>query len=557
MEQGLGRKNAETGRFFLYYNDDSGTVLLPAVTQGSSGLVVVDPKEAQILAKGTTSLSPDELGALVFGDCHIESPTMPVRTLEFPGSDASGARLLAKGVLIDLGGTRLQVAGGDKIYQMPVADSAIIACELHRFEVEQWAEAIKSPMRFLKTVLSLEGEDVIQVWGKKTCRQSKPETDPQEVDAIFVMLRIRSQVLDPVLKAMLPGVYTTPRRDNGQPDGAFKIVWIQDRTPADLRAIAATVQGCLGIARSKGGYGIRARCSDFVKIKQTLQPEWKPQASTPYEAQLHKRFELHHVHEAAGRAELQSLLNEIPWRAIVLRQKRPRQWVVAAEDDPIRDTILTEHGCVLIVPLPDTVQSQPPKGKGKGKRSNQSWLVGGRPTSSAPAAFQPSPKSCDFTSVQQDVQGPIQSALQGMEAKLEQRFATLKEEAMSTHAILEKDISTMRKEFQDHVEDQKAKTQALHERVGTVESALSEQLAGFMSNLQTTLTQQNSELTGKIQSGHDSLRGELRGHIQTGHDSLRTELTHELRSQISAIRKKTPSPSPSESQDGDKRMKGR
>ena len=43
---------------------------------------------------------------------------------------------------------------------------------------------------------------------------------------------------------------------------------------------------------------------------------------------MKKKYELHHVHEAAGRNEIQALLNAIPWRALLIRQRRPGQWPV-------------------------------------------------------------------------------------------------------------------------------------------------------------------------------------------------------------------------------------
>ena len=60
----------------------------------------------------------------------------------------------------------------------------------------------------------------------------------------------------------------------------------------------------------------------------------------------------------------------------MLRQRRPGQWLVAAESDPARDTVLTEHGCILIVPVHDMSQAGHAKAKAKargptGKRFRQ------------------------------------------------------------------------------------------------------------------------------------------------------------------------------------------
>ena len=102
-------------------------MILPAVTQGHSGLVVADAKEAQSLATGTTHLSPHELGALVFSECALDTASRPAPKLEFPCMDSKGARLLS---------------------------------------TKQWSEAVRSPVRFLKAAVQLGNDDIVQIWGK-------------------------------------------------------------------------------------------------------------------------------------------------------------------------------------------------------------------------------------------------------------------------------------------------------------------------------------------------------------------------------------------------------
>ena len=279
--QAIQEKSLTPDATFFTTSTGKPPPILPAVMQGHSGLVVIDRKDAQALASNPCHLSPDELGALVIGECPLESPSRPVRKLEFPCVDGKGARLRAKGTLIDLGSVQLKVAGEDRIHAMPVAQTSILACELHRGEIDQWSEATKSPARFLKTALALGNDDIVQIWGKKTFRQGKPESDAKEMDVIFFMMRIRENMLEHVLRALQKGIYTAPRSEGGQPDHAFRIVWVQDKAPKELRTIAATMKGSLGIAKSKSGCGIRVRCADYVTTKQTLQPECRPKKPPP------------------------------------------------------------------------------------------------------------------------------------------------------------------------------------------------------------------------------------------------------------------------------------
>ena len=179
--------------------------------------------------------------------------------------------------------------------------------------------------------------------------------------------------------------------------------------------------------------------------------------------------------------------------------------------------MLTEHGCILIASTQEPEDSRTPKGKGEGKTSKGGgWLLGGRPFQQPAQAPDATPVPCNFASAQADPHGPIQSG------------SSISKDS-SRKTILEKGLNSMREDIKDQAERQKASRKELNERVNGVESALTGQLAQFMSNLQSRLAQQKNELSGQIQSGHDNPR---------------SKLTTELRSQTSAIRKRTPSPSP-------------
>ena len=201
----------------------------------------------------------------------------------------------------------------------------------------------------------------------------------------------------------------------------------------------------------------------------------------------------------------------------------------------MKDTVLTEHGCILIVSVQKPEFSRTPT-RVKGRDIRVGVGSQGVDPSSNPCKHQMRTQSRDFASAQADSHGPIQSALQGLEAKMEQRLEGFRQKAQATHAILEKDLNAMREDIKDQAERQKASTKELNERVNGVGSALTGQLAQFISNLQSTLAQQKSEPSGQW---------------------ARQSLTAELRSQMSAIRKRTTSPSPSEDKEGDKRMKGK
>ena len=187
---------------------------------------------------------------------------------------------------------------------------------------------------------------------------------------------------------------------------------------AELRVMAKATQGCLGVVKSRSGHGIRVKCSDFSAVKSKLVPEWVPQQNTPYNEALPLRYDMHHVHPGAGKEDLQRLLNEVPWKAIVLRQTRPKQWLVAAQCPPPRDTILTVHGCILVLPSSAVGEKGVGKGRGKPSRARSrgpDWLLGSHGTiqSAAPSCEHANAQSANphTTMPPGDPQGPVKKAM--------------------------------------------------------------------------------------------------------------------------------------------------
>ena len=270
-------------------------VILQAVSHGCTGLAIVDEKEASLLAKADGDLSPDELSIIVMGRPSMPDAKRPHREIQFPCLDAKGNRLLAKGTLIDLGAIPMRVVGEDSVYQMAVVQSSCVACEVHQCDFEEWHDLCQAPIKQIKKTLGLDGEDILHTWGRKFFRSGEPLQSHDGADAMFVMLRVRATVTEAVLKATVPGMYSSPRLETGEPDHAYKVVWCPEKAAADVRVLAQSTSGCLGMVKSRTGYGVRVRCEDFCNVKARLHPEWVPQQDTPYNKSMPHKYELHHV----------------------------------------------------------------------------------------------------------------------------------------------------------------------------------------------------------------------------------------------------------------------
>ena len=515
---------------FFQTSEQSPPVILQSVTHGVSGLALVEEKEASLLAASDQDLSPDALAVIVLGEPNLDNAKRPNRVIEFPCVDGAGTRMLVKGTIIDLGATRLQVVGENAVHQMQVVPSACIAIEAHKAELEDWQDFIQAPIRFLKKAFALSADQVLHSWAKKAFRQGKIQQNFDQADSAFLMLRVKACIAESILKVALPGLYSSPRLEEGQPDHTYKVVWCADKTTTELRVIAPSIQGYMGLVKSRTGCGVRVRCQDYSTVKSKLYPAWVPQKDTPYDVAMPLRFELHNVHPGASKDDLQVLINGLAWRALVIKQSKPRQWVVASADPPPRDTILTEHGCILALPCTTVADKGWSKGKGKGQKGkgkSPNWLLGSNTMSNAVDYGKPSVGYQQMPLPQGDPNGPVKKAMLEVEQKMEERMASLKEEAAATHRLMQQDIKDMRKEMQEQATQQRQEVQAVSQRVDGIESGIAAQLSTFMANLNNTLVQQNAELSGRIQEGHESLR---------------TELTAELRQHVGNARKRTPPP---------------
>ena len=81
-----------------------------------------------------------------------------------------------------------------------------------------------APVKYLKKALGLVSDDILHVWGKKYFKASKAIPVSENADSVFLMLRVKALKVEAALRVTLPGLFTSPRLESGEPDWAYKIV---------------------------------------------------------------------------------------------------------------------------------------------------------------------------------------------------------------------------------------------------------------------------------------------------------------------------------------------
>ena len=135
--EAIQARNMRPDASFFQTSSSKPPAVLQSVTRGASGIIMVDEKEALLLAQSQDDMSPDELAAITLGEHSFQGAKRPYRAIEFPCYDQHNARLLVKGTLIDLGSAHIKVVGEDTVHDMQVASSSCLAVEVHRDNYEE------------------------------------------------------------------------------------------------------------------------------------------------------------------------------------------------------------------------------------------------------------------------------------------------------------------------------------------------------------------------------------------------------------------------------------
>ncbi|CAE7213940.1 unnamed protein product [Symbiodinium sp. CCMP2456] len=285
---------------FFAKEDGSTPAFLDKVSHGSSGIALITEREAELLLQNQAQMSDNELAVVIIGARLQSNSRFTVVDVEIPCKCKDEARILVRAQLINLGAKRITLAGEDKKVTVGELDSAVLTCELVKAETFQREEICDGHIKYLR----------------------------KQAETCFMMMRVKREAKDLLLRTITPGVYFSPKTEDGLPDPAYKVIWMPDSPLDDVVIKANSEPTAVGLVRNKGGVGIRVKTEDFIKAKQRWQPLWKPLPDTPYDLQIAKYFDLQNMPVSSSKAEVQAFLNNVKWPAIALRQTKPRSWIV-------------------------------------------------------------------------------------------------------------------------------------------------------------------------------------------------------------------------------------
>ena len=494
---------------------------LDKLAHGSVGVALITEREAELLLQNQEVMSEGALAAVVVGANLPAAGRFEVQQLEVPCRNQQDVRILVRAQMINLGNQKVKLAGENSIVTVQELDAAVLACEMVQKEISEWDEVAENPLKYLRRKIPSLDEAIFASWSRRCFIGAKPTPDARAAETVFIMLRIKKQFKEAVLKYVAQGIYFSPRTEDNHPDNSYKVVWFPDTPREDILVKANTEPSAMGLVRNRTGYGIRVKSAEFSKLKQKWIPSWKPLADTPYDLKIQKHFDLQNMPVCCSKAEVQKFINDIGWQALVIKQVQPKAWLVGAEQAPANLVHLASHGTVLI-----SEKTYKGKGKsgGKGKTRMQSreatpWLVATPSMMGQPRALSTMPPAMQVDGEN----GPSE-----LEDRLQKKIEQIQREQQSSYATLKEDFEGFKKEMAASSKRQEATNLELRSSVQTLADGFTAQLAQQTSAITAALTAQRSDITKDVTMVQKSFKEELMG---------------EVRAQIGTMRKRTPSPS--------------
>ena len=513
------RKEWKLETNFFKLQDGSSPAMLDKLTHGARGIALISEKEAELLMKQQEHMSDQELAAVIFAS-NLQGGRFQVRDIQVPCRDADDHRVLVRAQMVNLGAKMVTIMGEDSKITIDEVDGTVLSCEIIRKEMQEWDEATEGVVKLLKRKFNSLEAALFSTWGRKFFAKGKPVPDHRQAESCYVMLRIKREYRDAILRTVVPGIYMAPRNEGGAPDHLFKVVWCTDQNLQEVTILAYAEPKSYGLVRNKTGLGIRVKAEDFMKLKQKWQPGWKPQDGTPYGINIKCHYDIQNLPVSCSKTEVQKFLNTIKWNALAIRQVRPRTWLVGSDSEPPATVHIADHGTILIT-------ERLAKANGKGKKAARSyvptlpWIVAGQTRGRTGSQLPRQPPTMTMD----------QNVLNEVEEKLQKKMDQFQKEQASANAILKEDILNLKEVVRARQEQQDKVNQGLQQGIQNLNDTLSNQFNQHMAQITAVIQGQKNEFTAELKSSQGSLREELMG---------------DLRQQMATMRKRTPSPSTEE-----------
>ena len=365
--------------------------ILSSLASGARGVTLCPNDEIEsfvTLAGG----SEDELAAVTIGPCKPRIADEVVTSITFPALSV-GQKVLLKGWLVQLGNKKVSL--NLVKHQLSISDNAVevITVEIKKeySQSQDWQAVQESPLRFVFAHIEDFEPHTIATWSKKWFCNGKP-ADAASAMSWHCFVKIAKDHMDKVIaQSGKHAIFLTPKcSESSAPSGQYKVIWLGSKDISKALLVQRAHQTAKGVVAGKSSLGLRVVASDYSQIRSKLEPSWKSEG-VKTDIAISSRWVISPLPSSADKKTVQTLLDQLKWEAMPLKQIGHGTWLVgAATTTAPAETFQLNDKLVLINPAAEkkagSVQDALVAGPSTLRRALNRHLAQGTIAATIPAA---------------------------------------------------------------------------------------------------------------------------------------------------------------------------
>ena len=412
--------------------------ILGSLASGARGVTLCPNDEIESFAT-LAGGSEDELAAVTIGPCKPRITDAAVTSITFPALSV-GQKVLLKGWLVQFGTGKVSL--NLVKHQLSISDNAVevITVEIKKeySQSQDWQAVQESPLRFVFSHIEDFGPYAIATWSKKWFCNGKP-ADAASAMSWHCFVKIAKDHMDKVIaQSGKHAIFLTPKcSESSAPSGQYKVIWLGSRDISKALLVQRAHQTAKGVVAGKSSLGLRVVASEYSQIRSKLEPSWKSEG-VKTDIAISSRWVISPLPSSADKKTVQTLLDQLKWEAMPLKQIGHGAWLVgAATTTSPAETFQLNEKLVLINPAAekkaDSAQDALVAGPSTLRRALNRHLAQGTIAATlpaanpqdAPAAVPAGPTVTMATQLRSEVDGKIEAmkaqfdqAIQGLQGRM-------------------------------------------------------------------------------------------------------------------------------------------
>ena len=412
--------------------------ILGSLASGARGVTLCPNDEIESFAT-LAGGSEDELAAVTIGPCKPRITDAAVTSITFPALSV-GQKVLLKGWLVQFGTGKVSL--NLVKHQLSISDNAVevITVEIKKeySQSQDWQAVQESPLRFVFSHIEDFGPYTIATWSKKWFCNGKP-ADAASAMSWHCFVKIAKDHMDKVIaQSGKHAIFLTPKcSESSAPSGQYKVIWLGSRDISKALLVQRAHQTAKGVVAGKSSLGLRVVASEYSQIRSKLEPSWKSEG-VKTDIAISSRWVISPLPSSADKKTVQTLLDQLKWEAMPLKQIGHGAWLVGAGTTTSpAETFQLNEKLVLINPAAekkaDSAQDALVAGPSTLRRALNRHLAQGTIAATlpaanpqdAPTAVPAGPTVTMATQLRSEVDGKIEAmkaqfdqAIQGLQGRM-------------------------------------------------------------------------------------------------------------------------------------------